>query len=87
MRSCSATTAAASAAAGWCSTGYSSSPSLTPRRAKRGPGSTRKAIEQAGQVENWWFPFSMADDGEASAEPAFAFAVSAKVPTPLLRLM
>lgn len=57
------------------------------RRAKRGPGSTRKAIEQAGQVESWWFPFSMADDGEASAEPAFAFAVSAKVPTPLLRLM
>jgi hypothetical protein len=50
-------------------------------------GGTRQAIQNAGQVANWWFPFSMADDCDASAEPAHAFAVSAKVPKSLLRVM
>jgi hypothetical protein len=62
---------------------------LLEKRARRPEmkGGTRKAIQDAGQAENWWFPFSMASDDDASAEPAFAFAVSAKVPTPLLRVM
>jgi hypothetical protein len=55
-------------------------------RAKR-KGGTRKAIENAGQAANWWYPFSMASNADASAEPAFAFALSAKVPAPLLRVM
>jgi hypothetical protein len=58
-------------------------------RARRpdGEGGTRHAIQNAGQTENWWYPFCMAKDEEASAEPAFAFAMSANVPKALLRVM
>jgi hypothetical protein len=57
------------------------------RATRRGDGTLDSMTERNGElIPEWWFNFSMARDAKVSAEPAFSFGKSAKIPRALLRL-